>query len=100
MDRDAIIQAIRELAPTLRERFGVASLGIFGSVARGDAGPDSDIDVLVGFDQGARITFFTLSDIRVAIEEVTGQGVDIVEDHEHLRPHFRRTVERDLVNVA
>jgi predicted nucleotidyltransferase len=39
--------ALRECLPEIREKYGVTSIGVFGSYARGNAGPDSDIDIIV-----------------------------------------------------
>ncbi len=41
------LRLLREAAPEIKRRFGVRSIGLFGSAARGEAGPDSDVDVLV-----------------------------------------------------
>ena len=47
---DEISARLKELEPRLRAEFQVRSLHVFGSVARGEAGPSSDLDVLVEFD--------------------------------------------------
>jgi uncharacterized protein len=46
-DREKIVTALRAALPDLQSRRPIRSLGIFGSIARGDATPDSDVDVLV-----------------------------------------------------
>lgn len=51
MDRDQTLSLLTEHKPVLAERFGVRRLALFGSMARGTARPDSDVDVLVGFEQ-------------------------------------------------
>ena len=51
MARVDVIQTLREHRDELRERFGVRSLALFGSVARGDAGEGSDVDLLVEFER-------------------------------------------------
>jgi len=47
LSRDQIVQLLRQNAEVLRRDFGVESVSLFGSVARGEAGPFSDIDLLV-----------------------------------------------------
>lgn len=86
--------------PRLRAEFGVHSLGVFGSAARGDSGVESDIDVLVRFDPEARVTLFTLARLQQTMEEALGARVDLIEDHPYLRPAFRQSIERDLRYVA
>ena len=49
MNRNATIECLRAHKATLAERFGVTHLALFGSAARDETGPDSDIDILVSF---------------------------------------------------
>ena len=58
-------------------RFGVAELAVFGSVARGDTTPDSDIDLLYELAPGARLGF-DLFDFEDALEGLFGRKVDLV----------------------
>jgi hypothetical protein len=55
MSRDEILARLREFEPALRER-GIAHAALFGSAARGDNGPESDIDIMVEFAPEARVT--------------------------------------------
>jgi uncharacterized protein len=48
---ERIVQTLREILPELRDRYGVVSLGMFGSYVRGEQTSDSDLDLLVEFDQ-------------------------------------------------
>lgn len=50
MDRDQTLALLTQHKPVLAQRFGVRRLALFGSLARGTARPDSDMDVLVAFD--------------------------------------------------
>ena len=73
---------------------GVHRLGVFGSVGRGDAREDSDVDVLVRFNDQAR-TFDNLYAVGEAMEEVFKRRVDVVTEDAlspYLRPHILREV--------
>jgi uncharacterized protein len=61
MTLDEALTKLRAAKPLL-DRYGVARVGVFGSTARGEAGPDSDVDVLVEFapDQHPGLDFFRL----------------------------------------
>ncbi len=61
------------------ERWQVTELALFGSVLRDDFGPDSDIDVLVSFDQAARHTLFDLARMEEELKTLFGRGVDLAE---------------------
>ncbi len=54
-------------------------MSVFGSAARDDFGPESDIDLLISFDAAARITLFDLTTIRDELTALFGRPVDLVE---------------------
>ena len=61
--------------PSLVRRYPIRSLGVFGSVARGDAGPDSDVDVLVEFSEPVG---FEVADLAEELDALLGRHVDLV----------------------
>ncbi len=77
MDIEKVIE-ILQINQMHIHQFHVSSLSIFGSVARGDAGPGSDIDILVEFDPGASIGFFTFARLQQFLSELMGRPVDLV----------------------
>jgi predicted nucleotidyltransferase len=77
--------------------FGVRGLWLFGSTARGEARPESDLDLLVEFE--APCSYGQYSGLRFFLEDLLGQTVDLVLA-DGLRPRVRPYVERDAVRVA
>lgn len=75
---------------------GVRWLGVFGSVARDEAGPDSDVDVLVDLDE---ITFDRFMDLKLRLEDVLGRRVDLVL-RESLRPRIRDRILGEVVRAG
>jgi predicted nucleotidyltransferase len=70
-----VLNELRRLEPELARR-NVARIGVFGSVARGDSTPDSDIDVLVQMtDEG---DLFDLVGVKNLLEQNLGRSVDVV----------------------
>ena len=67
---------------------------LFGSFARNEETPKSDIDILVQFMQDAKLSLFDYGGIIYKLEESTGYRVDLVQEH-MLKPFARSTVERD-----
>ena len=61
------------------ERWQVTELALFGSVLRDDFGPDSDIDVLVSFDDSARHTLFDMVRMEEELKALFGREVDLAE---------------------
>lgn len=96
MDKDQTLALLAQHKPLLAERFGVRRLALFGSVARGTARADSDVDVLVGFDGPA--TSKRYFGVQFYLEDLLGREVDLVTE-DALRPRLRPYVERDAVAI-
>jgi predicted nucleotidyltransferase len=76
--------------PELRER-GISSAAVFGSVVRGQATPDSDVDVLVDIDPAAAFDLFDLVRVNNLLADRLGRAVDVVEK-EALKPRIRDSI--------
>lgn len=97
MRRDETLALLREHKPVLAERFGVVDLALFGSTARDEAEPGSDVDILVTLArQGPWGSPY--SEVLEYLKELFGDSVDLVIDNE-LRAEFRPYVEKDAVHV-
>lgn len=83
------------VAEVLRRR-GVVRAGVFGSVARGDAGAGSDVDILVEFEPGRSLV--DLAGLRLDLAEVLGRDVDVATPAS-LHPALRDRILRDLVPI-
>ncbi len=97
MTRQAILDRLNAEVPALRRRFGVRTLSVFGSMARGDDREASDVDVLVTFEGGT--TFDDYFDLKFHLEETLGRPVDLVTP-KALRPEMRPQIEREAIHVA
>jgi hypothetical protein len=96
----ALNVSLDQLAEVCR-RHHVRELAVFGSVARGQSHPDSDIDVLVEFEPSARIGFIALSQLTYDLETLLGRRVDVVTKR-GLNPRIRERVlaEAEVVFAA
>ncbi|MFC0386377.1 nucleotidyltransferase family protein [Muricoccus vinaceus] len=92
-----VLRILRGRADELRVR-GLASLSVFGSVARGDARPGSDIDLLADLDPATRLSLVGLSSLRAELSEMLGAPADLVE-RGALRPGVREAAEREAVRA-
>jgi uncharacterized protein len=79
------------------QQMGVTALSIFGSVARDEAGDDSDVDILVDFETPA--TFDRYMDVKFYLEDLLQKPVDLVT-WPSLKPQLRDVIEREAIRVA
>ena len=89
------IATLKQHAPILRDRFGMTSMSLFGSVARGEQKEDSDVDVLVEMPP----IFYKACEANDYLEYVLGCHVDMIRRHNNLTPFFIKQVERDGVRI-
>ncbi len=75
MRRDEVLAILAGHREELRQR-GVRSLALFGSVARDEAGPESDVDLLVELERPAG--YFKLAEVKSYLEAILGRKVDLV----------------------
>jgi hypothetical protein len=94
---DHVIATLRGHEPELRAA-GVVRLFVFGSTARGDDHPDSDIDLLAGLEESRRLSILDLVGIELRIADLLGQPVDLVEEGT-LKPRVQRNVEAEAVRA-
>ncbi|HLZ68941.1 MAG TPA: nucleotidyltransferase family protein [Dehalococcoidia bacterium] len=88
MRREDALRILREHRAELAA-LKVASLRLFGSVARDEARPDSDVDLLVTFSQP--IDLFDLADVKLLLEKLLGREVDLVLERS-VRPQLRERI--------
>ena len=91
------VRRLREHRDELFARFDLNRLGVFGSMARGDAGPRSDVDVLVSFKKG-RKTFDNYIDLKLFLEDLLRREVDLVT-LDYMRPRVRARVMGEIIYV-
>lgn len=96
MNSRLIIKYLKEQRNAIRNNYGANILGFFGSFARGEQNPNSDIDLLVEFDQGADlINYLALSNY---LEKMLGKKVDLVS-YPFLRAEIKPFVMKELKRI-
>jgi predicted nucleotidyltransferase len=93
---EEIVQALRDRLPELRDRYGVHSLGVFGSYVRGEQERGSDLDILVEFERVP--TLFEFVRLERQLSQQLGVPVDLVMKSA-LRPTIGRYILEELVPV-
>ena len=91
----SVLDALKADEAELR-RLGVRRLALFGSTARGEDHPDSDIDLLAGFDPARRLSLLDIVHIENHLSDLLGRRVELVEEG-CLRPRAQASADRDLI---
>lgn len=97
LTRDALIGSLHRLEPALRAK-GITGLAIFGSRARGDHRPDSDLDVLIEIDPDAKFSLLDLIGVEHIIIEETGLKTQATM-RRSIEPRFASRIADDIVEV-
>jgi len=92
-----VLATLRAHATELRAA-GIRHASLFGSIARGDAEPDSDIDLAVELDPAARVDLFKLSALERRLADLLGRPVDLVPEPVET-PRLRANMERDRLRA-
>lgn len=90
-----ILEEHREEILRLADKHGAINVRVFGSIARGEATPESDVDLLVDWDY-SRVTDWGGAGLDAELEALLGRKVDIVTEKQ-LRPRIRAAVLEDCV---
>jgi len=93
--RNEYIDLIKAHESELQTRFGITTMRLFGSVARGENRDDSDIDLFVTMPP----KMYNYIEAVQYLEGILGCSVDLICNHRNLRPFFRQQIERDGINV-
>ena len=96
MTIDELIRSKRDLIQRIAARHGARNVRVFGSVARGEAGPESDVDLLV--ETGPATSAWFPGGLVADLEAVLGRRVDVVTERA-LAPDLRERVLREAVPV-
>jgi predicted nucleotidyltransferase len=95
MKRDEVISKLRAHEAELKAA-GIVRLAVFGSVARGDDSPGSDVDLLADFDETRRYTLLTMGRLESRLSDLLGTGVDL-SSPEWLKESVKNQVLREAV---
>lgn len=93
---DDLVARLQTAKPALAERYGVESIGVFGSYVRGEAEPESDLDVLVEFTTPPSL--FQFVRMKDELTELLGVPVDLVMKSA-LKPAIGKMILREVVAI-
>lgn len=96
MNKANVLNELKRFLKEDGERYGIVALGVFGSVARETSSGKSDVDVVIQLKEP---NLFTLSRIRLELEERLKRHVDMVSYRERMNPFLKRRIEQEACYV-
>ena len=96
MGKDECIKLLKKYMGILKDKYGITSLSLFGSTARGEQTEQSDIDLFVDTQTPNP---FLLQDAKEFLEKETGTSVDIIRNHQNLNPRLKKRILKDGIFI-
>ena len=93
-----IKQILQAQKPYLFEKYGVTEIGVFGSYARGEQRPDSDLDVLIELTDPPRISLMGLVNLENYLSDLLGMKVDVAIK-KNLKKRIGRRILQEVVSL-
>lgn len=91
-----IIHSLKQFKKRSAAKYGIRTLGIFGSVARGQQDGDSDLDIFVTLDDA---DFFILEQIKEELEHLFPFQIDVIHFRDSLRESFKQKIQQDAIYI-
>ena len=95
MQKEQVLQIIREHKQELAEKYHVKKVGIFGSVARNTAGPDSDIDIVVEMEPNLLLQ----AELQASLESLLMRKVDVIRYWKRMNQYLKAHIDEDALYV-
>ncbi len=96
LNKKDILLTLKDYKKRYAKKYLIEEIGIFGSYARGEATPKSDIDVYIKLKKS---NLFTLSRIRIELEEILGIPTDLVQLREKMNPSLKKYINKEAISA-
>lgn len=97
LGKDTVLSFLKVYYLYNKDRLGIERIGLFGSFARDEAGPQSDVDILVSLKKPSLFLYHTISE---QLETVMGRKIDLVSAKSRFREGFLENMQKDLIYVT
>lgn len=92
----SVVEILKRNEAMLKSRYGISRIGVFGSLVRGEEKRDSDIDLLVDFENDVEVSLLRFIEIERHLGELLGRKVDLVE-RRALKPFIGKQILGEVV---
>lgn len=99
MNIEDIKKKIKDITPLLENKYGVSSIGVFGSYVKGEENKESDLDILVDFKESNNLSLLDFINMENYLSNLLKIKVDLVEKSS-LKPRIGKYILKEVVNIA
>jgi hypothetical protein len=92
--RDSVLRQLRDKKVYLTEHYGITRLGVFGSVARNEARENSDIDIVIEWEEP---TLSRMVRLKEDLEKTQEKPVDVVRYRKDMNPYLKKRIDREAI---
>lgn len=96
MDKEKVLAILRQFKKEYAQDYHLLSLGVFGSVARDEANPESDVDIVFETDKP---NLFRTASMKVELENLLAHEVDLIRLREKMDENLKREIEKEVLYV-
>lgn len=96
IQRDEVLNILRNYKNTAKNEYGIVELGLFGSVARDEASNDSDVDICI---KTKTPDMFALIHIKEELQQLLTHSIDIVRVREKMNPYLKKRIDSEAIYV-
>ena len=96
MDKEKVLAILRQFKKEYAQDYHLLSLGVFGSVARDEANPESDVDIVFETDQP---NLFRTASMKVELENLLAHEVDLIRLRERMDESLKREIQKEVLDV-
>ncbi len=96
MSNSEILKILKSFKERCSEKYGIISLGLFGSAAKGQGNPESDIDIVLKLKKQ---DLFSMIGIKQDLEEVIHSKVDVISYREKMNPFLKNRIDKEAIYV-
>lgn len=96
MAHTEILKVLRAFKERCAEQYGIIALGLFGSAARSESRPDSDVDVVIKLKKQ---DLFNMIGIKQDLEEALHTNVDVISYREKMNPFLKNRIDKEAIYV-
>lgn len=98
LTKKEILNKLKEIKPVLYDKFYIENLGLFGSYVRGENEKNSDIDILIEYDENKPFSLFTIIELEDFLTKLFNMKIDVV-NKKSIKPELKDNIMKEVIFI-